>query len=227
MFKQMIEGNVKFEKCGIHQHLRAVVDPTVLGCNFLLKTDPILLHKVTTVVFGNNSTIPTAVTVADTIVGDTKYWLLYYCFGSADFYAWVKQSQASCEDVVNYAMTCHSTTLQASLDHKWMNNLYSVYLEESLGLYLEDKIPGMRILEYGELPNGILASFLVTDPDEIVKFFLGDKLVKDVVEVSCDMVEAETQPRKQRSKPVNTKMKTKQEKRQKNWSRAKKGKADS
>ena len=222
MFKQMIEGNIRFEKCGMPKHLRAIVDPTVLGCSFIMRISPIILNKMTTIVFGNGSQIPTLVTVAETIVGDVKYWLLYYCFGTVDFYAWVEQSLASCETVVKYAKNCHSLTLQASTDHKWMNDLYSVTLDESLGLYLEDKIPGMRVLEYGELPNGILASFLITNPDEILGVFLGNKAVKDIVEVGSEVNDGLSQPRKQKPKPVSVKMKAKQEKRLKNWNQSKK-----
>lgn len=222
MLSQLAEGLLHFETCDKPKHLRAVVDASVAGCSFIVRTDTVPLMKTFNAVFPDGQ-IPINVSLCEAFVEDDPYWLLCYMFGCKNFYAWVLQSKSSEAELKKHGNFIFDSSVRTVTNANWGYTKGEPEIQEIMGMYLENNIPGIRILEYGELPNGILASFLVTDPDQIARTFLDSKSTSSV-SVGCEMLEVQ---HKQKSKPVNAKIKAKQEKRQKNWNRAKKGNADS
>jgi hypothetical protein len=240
MYNNLLDGLVTLEPIDGSDYHLMMLDPTVEGCNYLIEKKSYYLQESPLVGFCEEDTNGLLrVELKSAILVDKHYWIIDYVYNATEFEAWGLKKDYSESAMIGICKELLSASVHSMFDEHYQKKYGKDDGFGMMGIIFEEKIaPGLRLLECGELPNGIEASFLICDPEAIIKELFGSnispsrkaKLMAEGHEMLAAIhhTHSEFQPVQYlQSRPASPKMKTKQEKRLKNWSQSKKGKTDS
>lgn len=233
MYNLLHDGLIRLEavldKPGYH---RMMLDSTVPGCHYLLEDKDYYFKELPLIGIICNAYSHSLLRLAlkSAILVDTQYWIIDYVYHATEFEVWALKDKYSEEQIKQICERLVSASVHSIFDKQYQAKYGADDGFGMMSVIFEDKIaPGLKVSECGELPNGISASFLICDPEAIIEELFGKNL--SVVKKSRLLEEAnkilEASGQAVASKPISTKMKAKQEKRQKNWNQAKKSNTDS
>ena len=232
MYNLLQSGVIRLEtvldRPGYH---RMMLDTTVPGCHYLLEDKDYYLKELPlSEVHESYSDSILRLALKSAILVDQHYWIMDYVYNATEFEVWALKSEYSEEQITEVCKKLLSDSIHSLFDEQYQSEYGADDGFGMMGVIFEGRIaPGLKVSECGELPNGVTASFLNCDPESIIEELFGKNISFEkksrLLEEANKILKAEIQA--VAPKPVNAKIKAKQEKRQKNWNRAKKGNADS
>lgn len=239
MYNHLSSGLIKLEDIGVPGHHRMMLDPKTPGCHYLLEDRDYYLKVIPLI---GVELIPydcglIRLALKSAVFQDKNYWLMDYVYNETEFEVWTLKDAYSEAQMLDICKKLLGTTIHTLSDEKYQKEYGLDDGFGMMGCIFEGRIaPGLKINECGELPNGLEASFLICDPEAIIKEMFGENLSN--IQKTRLLAEAKkmlSSSSSSSAKPIDeaqqakarAKQQAKQEKRQKNWSRAKKGKADS